>query len=317
MRERPLLTTMSLLLVAVALVAFAAAGPACAASGQSERARAQQLGAQVAGLDGHIDAAVQQYAGATTALGAVRTEIRRNRRLRALAALQLGVARQQLLLRAVALYKHGDLSAVDALFSAADFQQLVDQLSVARQVSRGDADVVRVVLASQARLQHRSALLTADERTAQRLVQRRGTELSRIRAELAQRRRLLAGAKARQAQHTPAPQPSVAPPAAGGAGGQGAWWPLIQAAASAQGVAARGLYRLMLVESGGSATAVSPTGFCGLFQYARGTWRGSWNPYRGADIFDGAAQIRATALAIHQGRGPGWWGPSYGWAFGD
>ena len=73
----------------------------------------------------------------------------------------------------------------------------------------------------------------------------------------------------------------------------------------------------MMIESGGSATAVGPGGYHGLFQYAPTTWKGSWNPYRGASIYDGAAQIRATALAIHLGYGHAWWDPSYCWAFGS
>jgi hypothetical protein len=32
-------------------------------------------------------------------------------------------------------------------------------------------------------------------------------------------------------------------------------------------------------------------------------------------ITDGAAQIKATALAIRQGNGHAWWDPSYTWAF--
>ena len=75
------------------------------------------------------------------------------------------------------------------------------------------------------------------------------------------------------------------------------------------------MYRLMMIESGGSATVVGPGGYYGLFQYAPGTWKGSWNPWRSSSIADGAAQIKATALAIRQGYGHAWWDPSYTWAF--
>ncbi len=227
--------------------------------------------------------------------------------------------------RAVALYKRGDATELDALLSAGDFQQLVDQLSLAKRVTQSDRDVLRAVVTSRRELQRRSALLATGERTAERLVRQRGGELERIRVELAQRKELLAGVKAdiarlaaRQVKAAPSAQPTVEPPSSGDdASGQGAWWPLIKSAAAAQGVSARGLYRLMMIESGGSARAVGPGGFCGLFQYAPSTWKGSWNPYRGASIYDGAAQIRATALAIHLGHGPGWWGTSFSWAFGS
>jgi len=75
------------------------------------------------------------------------------------------------------------------------------------------------------------------------------------------------------------------------------------------------MYRLMMIESGGDAFVVGPGGYCGLFQYHPATWKGSWNPYRSASVTDGAAQIRATALALKTGHGHAWWDPSYSWAF--
>jgi hypothetical protein len=69
-----------------------------------------------------------------------------------------------------------------------------------------------------------------------------------------------------------------------------------------------------MIESGGYPSIVGPGGYYGLFQYAPVTWRGSWNPYRSFAITNGAAQIRATALALGMGHGA-WWEPSYSWAF--
>ena len=76
------------------------------------------------------------------------------------------------------------------------------------------------------------------------------------------------------------------------------------------------MYRLMMIESGGNAAAVSPGGYRGLFQYLPVTWAGSWNPCRSLSITDGAAQIRATGVALRLGYGPVWWGSSYSLAFG-
>ena len=316
---------MSVCLLVTALGALTAAAPARAGELQRDRRTAHALADQIGALDTHIEQAVQAYGQATARLDAVRAQIRGNERARRVARLELDVARSALMRRAVALYKHGDVTALDALFSAADFQQLVDQLSLVKRVNRSDRDVLRAVASSQRELERRSTMLAAEERTAERLVRQRSSTVARIRQELRQRRQLLAGVKAdiarlaaRQVKADPSPQPTVEPPAFGGdAGGQGAWWPLIKAAAAAQGVSARGLYRLMMVESGGSATSVGPGGYVGLFQYALGTWKGLWNPYRSAGIYDGAAQIRATALAIRLGHGPTWWGASYGWAFGS
>ena len=86
---------------------------------------------------------------------------------------------------------------------------------------------------------------------------------------------------------------------------QGNWWPLIKIAAAKYGVNAEGLRRLMILESSGNRCLGST--YCGLFQYYPGTWRGKRNPWRGESIYDGWAQIRATAYALHRGMGPHHW----------
>lgn len=93
----------------------------------------------------------------------------------------------------------------------------------------------------------------------------------------------------------------------------GEWRPLIEIAAQRYGVSADGLYRLMTLESGGDRYAGST--FRGLFQYYPGTWRASWNPWRELSIFNGWAQIRATAYAVDRGMGPSDWPSTYWRAF--
>ena len=313
---------MSLCLLAASLVALAAATPARAGELQRDRAEARELARQIGELDGRIEIAVRACARATSGLTAVRAEMRQTRRSLRVARLQLDIARGALVRRAVALYKHADATALDALLSAGDFQQLVDQLSLARRVTQSDRQMLRVVIDSRRELQKRGALLAANERTAERLVRQRSSELESIRAELTEREQLLSGVEAdiaRLAARTvraDSPSSATVEPPPADDDGQGAWWPLIKSAAASQGVSARGMYRLMMIESGGSAGIVGPGGFHGLFQYARTTWNGSWNPYRAAGIYDGAAQIRATALAVRLGYGSSWWGESYAWAFG-
>jgi hypothetical protein len=94
---------------------------------------------------------------------------------------------------------------------------------------------------------------------------------------------------------------------------RGAWRPLIELAARQNGISAAALYRLMQYESGGRRYAGAT--YKGLFQYLPGTWRASWNPFRGASIYDGWAQIRATAYAIKRGYGPSMWPSTYPRAF--
>jgi peptidoglycan hydrolase CwlO-like protein len=300
--------------------------PASARSGalQENKTKARQLAAEISSLDAQIGSAVTRYSRATRALEAVRRQIKDNGRLQRLAYKELGLARATLAARAVAMYKHEDLGPMDAVFGAADLSDLVTQLTMVRTIARCDRDVVRTVETTKRELTDRSATLVADERTAEKLVGTCKSELASIRSSLDERRAALAGVRSdirrfasAAAQASAKPAPTVEPPQPGGGGdaAPGPWWPLIQSAAVSNGVAARGMYRLMMIESGGSASVVGPGGYYGLFQYAPSTWKGSWNPWRSSSITNGAAQIKATALALRQGYGHAWWDPSYSWAF--
>ncbi|RPI31075.1 MAG: hypothetical protein EHM52_02260 [Actinomycetota bacterium] len=94
---------------------------------------------------------------------------------------------------------------------------------------------------------------------------------------------------------------------------RGEWRPLIELAARRYGVNAAALHRLMMYESGGRRTA--GTTYKGLFQYLPSTWQASWNPWGDASIYNGWAQIRATAYAIKRGCGPSMWPSTYPRAF--
>ena len=321
--------SVGVLLLAVLFI-LTTVSPATARTGelQSVRAKAKALAADVAGLDAKIGAAVQRCTRATASLAAVRGQIGDTKRLQTLALRRLDVARETLAGRAVALYKQDDVTPLDALFTADDFGDLVSRLTMVQSVVRSDRDVLRTVERTKRELADRAASLIADERTATKLVGQRSAELKSIKAQLAERQAMLAGVRqeirdlaAAQKPATPTPGDTVKPPSddggdsGDGGGGQGQWWPLIEQAAGANGVSARGMYRLMMIESGGYASIVGPGGYYGLFQYAPGTWKGSWNPYRSSSITDGAAQIRATALALKMGYGHSWWDPSYSWAF--
>ena len=314
------------MLFALATAAALAPAPAAARTGelQSSRAEAKALAAEISGLDAQISEAVANYSKATRALEAVHSQLKENRGLQRLAYGELRVARATLAVRAVAMYKHNDVGPMDAVFGAADLGDLVTQLTMIRTIARCDRDIVRTVETTRRELADRAETLQADERTAEKLVATCKSELGTIRARLEERRSTLAGVRsdirrlaAETQKASPGPTPTVEPPEPDGGGGDGSgpWWPLIQGAAASNGVSARGMYRLMMIESGGSAAVVGPGGFYGLFQYAPSTWNGNWNPWRSSSITDGAAQIKATALAIRLGYGHSWWDPSYSWAF--
>lgn len=71
------------------------------------------------------------------------------------------------------------------------------------------------------------------------------------------------------------------------------------------------MWRTMMCESSGNYRALSPGGtYKGLFQYHNQTWRGSWNPYRYASVYDAKSQIYATARAWSLGY-QRWWSCYY------
>jgi soluble lytic murein transglycosylase-like protein len=96
----------------------------------------------------------------------------------------------------------------------------------------------------------------------------------------------------------------------------GDWRPIVAVAAQKNRISAAGLYRMMQLESGGRLHAAGSGGaYLGLYQYSPSTWRGSWNPWRDRSIYDGVAQIWATATAIHRGYGPHMWPNTFPAAF--
>ena len=98
------------------------------------------------------------------------------------------------------------------------------------------------------------------------------------------------------------------------AAARGDWMPIVRDAAHHSHISATGLRRMMSLESGGRVHAENGS-FHGLYQYCWSTWRAAWNPWRHSSLYDGAAQIRATAVAIHRGWGAQMWPNTYPRAF--
>jgi len=310
--------------VATVCAGAVAATPAAHAGDLSAtKARAAQVAGQVRDIDARLDQAVAAYALATQRLGDLQAQIASGRRQLKLARYQLGVARQQLADHLVVAYKSSDASLLDVVLETRTFDQLLTKIDYVHQIAGSDAGLVRDVQRRKTAVSRSVGDLQRRLRDAQRAAAALGERRDGLRSELAQRRSLLSGLKAdvvrlvaeARTVKAAAAKPDKGPATTASVPVSGPWRSLIAAAAAANGVSADGLYRLMLAESGGSTTAVNGP-YCGLYQYQRGTWKGSWNPWRGADIFDGAAQIRATALAIKLGYGSSWWPATYPWAFG-
>jgi len=316
-RRGPSLTFAGIMLALLMLVALGLA-PSRALASPSLTEQSQQLAQQVAGLDAKIDIAVTSYARATARLATISDQIRTNRRLLDATRRDLRVAGAALSTSVVAAYKQQTANVLDVLMASSTFSDMVSGLEMVRRVNSQDAAIVGNLAAYRQQLVQRSTALFRAQSEAQRVVAERAADVQGIRIALADRRRMVAKARdevvALAQQHhaqVVSDAPSVVPDRVGGR----QWWPLITAAAGKYGLSADGMFRLMMIESGGSATASGGGAFLGLYQYAPSTWAGSWNPWRHESILAGAAQIRATALALHLGHGPAWWTTSYAWAF--
>lgn len=304
-----------------------------------QKARAESISAEIGALDQRLAQVVNRFAAATQRLQSVEGAIKRNTELLKVAEWQTEVAQNTLTERAVAMYKEADVNVVEAILGSASLNEIIDKVALFARLGAYDREVVDDVEALRTEVLQRRAELLKSREEVRRLLAQQALERQRIQSGLEQRKRRLAALRGEiknlqkqlrrpvvrpvttESSHglPPASETGARPDSGTAAPGKpNAWWPLIKQAADANGISAAGLYRLMMVESGGNAAIVGGAGhkFCGLFQYWPPLWKGSWNPWRGRSIFDGAAQIKATALAIRLGHGPQWWAPSYQWAFG-
>jgi hypothetical protein len=305
-------------MLALLVLAALVLAPSRALASPSLAEQSRQLAQQVAGLDAKIDVAVTSYARATARLQTISDQIRTNRRLLDATRRNLKAAGAALSTSVVAAYKRQTANVLDVLMASSTFSDMISGLEMVRRVNSQDAAIVGNLVAYRRQLVQRSTALFRAQSEAQRVVAERAADVRAIRIALADRRRMLARARddvVALAQHHPTRVVSHAPPVVPDRVGGREWWPLITAAAGKYGLSADGMFRLMMIESGGSATAGSGGAFQGLYQYAPSTWAGSWNPWRHESIYVGAAEIRATALALHLGYGPAWWTTSYAWAF--
>ncbi len=289
----------------------------------ARKAQARAAAALVAGLDQSLDQTVATYAAAMQRLETLQSQVGANRSALRLDRYQLTESQQQLAEHLVSAYKGGGAGVLNALFQTGSFDDLLTRLDYVQQLTGSDAAMVQAVAQHRRQIAAEQSSLQKALQGAQKTAAQLSAQRGRLNAQLGERRAMLRGLNAavgRLVAQAKAVTPVAAASRASGAApstagdGSGPWWPQIRSAAAAQGIWAEGLYRLMNAESGGSAT-VSNGVDDGLFQYAVGTWKGSWNPWRAASIFDGGAQIKATALAVHLGYGPSWWPSTYAWAF--
>jgi peptidoglycan DL-endopeptidase CwlO len=232
-------------LIAVSLVA---AGSATAEppSIASKQAQAESVMAQIQGLDGSLEHAIEAYNLANEKLKAIRQDLARNRQDLSIAKGNLRRAEEALANRVVAIYTSGESdSALDVLVGSRSLADIVDGLEAVDQVSEQDALVLTDVRTFRRQVQRRRAYLKNAKARQAQLVAERAAHKASIESQLAERRSMLSSirseiaeiraaeqrrqaelerqARARLAQPQPL-IPSIAAPASGGsqAGGEAA-----------------------------------------------------------------------------------------------
>ncbi len=229
--ERRLVTISVLLgtlLLSLALISSALASPVT-----SKKAQLAKVQARLQTVYQQADVAVEKYNQATSQLGTIQDQIKRNEHLLKVAEYNLDVANKQLTARALDIYKTRDVGVVDVLFSASNFDDLVTQLDLMERLGNSDVDTVHSISGYRLEIKDRRVKLDADKKAATRLVAQAAqhkAEVEGLQGKLEQMtagiradiKRLQEQAAARAqaaAQAAAAAQSSAAGTAGGGGGG--------------------------------------------------------------------------------------------------
>ena len=152
------------------LLSLALASSALASPVSSKKAQLREVQARLQTVYHQADMAVEKYNQATSQLETVQGQVKENERLLKVAEYNLGVANKQLSARALNIYKTRDVSVVDVLFSASDFDDLVTQLDMMERLGNSDVDTVHSIKDYRLEIKDRRVKLDADKQAATKLV---------------------------------------------------------------------------------------------------------------------------------------------------
>jgi cell wall-associated NlpC family hydrolase len=152
------------------LLSLALASSALASPVSSKKAQLAKVQARLQTVYHQADMAVEKYNQATSQLETVQGQVKENERLLKVAEYNLDVANKQLSARALNIYKTRDVSVVDVLFSASDFDDLVTQLDMMERLGNSDVDTVHSIEDYRLEIKDRRVKLDADKKAATRLV---------------------------------------------------------------------------------------------------------------------------------------------------
>ena len=175
------------------LAALLAAVPAVAdPSIRSKQAEADQVLAQINGLDSNLERAVEQYDAANVKLDGIRTEQRQNRFELKIAKRNLGKSRAAVADRVRTLYTSDDSnSTLEVILGAKSLDDVVTRMDTADRVASLDSQVLHEVETFKGAVKRHEQALAAARSAQERVLAERAAQRRAIEGQLAERRQLL------------------------------------------------------------------------------------------------------------------------------
>jgi cell wall-associated NlpC family hydrolase len=171
----------------VVLMLIAAPVAPAAGSVTKAKARLQSVQARLDVVSTQSEVAVEKYNQATSQLETVQAQIDENQKQLETARKNLERANQQLMQRALNIYKSRDVGVVDVIFEADSFDELITQLDLMERLGNSDVDTVHAITAYKRDIKDRRLALEADQKAAAKLVAAREqhkNELISLQADL-------------------------------------------------------------------------------------------------------------------------------------
>jgi cell wall-associated NlpC family hydrolase len=180
--------------VVVALLATPVAHAAPSVS--SKQAQAQDVLAQIQGLDANLERAVDAYNLANEKLGQIESDLRENKLQLRLARRNLTRAQSLLSQRLVQMYTSGtEDSGLEVLLGASSIDDLISRIDTANRVSDQSTEVLRQVKTYRKVVREQRASLKNAHVEQARLVAERSAQKASIEGQLAERKQLLSSIK--------------------------------------------------------------------------------------------------------------------------
>jgi cell wall-associated NlpC family hydrolase len=181
----------------VVVAALAAVSAAHASPGvSSKQAQAQDVLAQIQGLDANLERAVESYNLANEKLAGIESDLKENKQELRLAKTNLRHAQRILNAHLVEMYTSGsEDNGLEVLLGATSMDDLIARIDTVNRVSDQSTDVLRQVKTFRAKVKEQRAHLQKAHVEQASLVAQRSAEKASIEGQLSSRRQLLSSIK--------------------------------------------------------------------------------------------------------------------------